>query len=155
MGSRQPWEALEQERSRTHQALVAGNRTDDAQEVRLSGRLCLRLLVLMYEAGGEEQQTLNSRAISGPHSLHSRAGWASPFPGPGSWSTILGRGAREATWWKLGGWGKNSSLCWLHLTGYDLRGCCLGSRGKPIFSHHIGDFESEGIDLLVSSEGPG
>lgn len=108
MGNRQPWEVLEQERNRTHRGLVAGNRTVYAQEVSLSGRLCLRLLVLLYEAGGEEEQTFNSRAISGPHSLHSRAGWASPFPGPGSRSTILRRGAWEATWWKLGGWGKNS-----------------------------------------------
>lgn len=49
-GSGQPWEVLEQERSRTYQGLVAENRTDCGWEISLPGRLCLRLLVLLYEA---------------------------------------------------------------------------------------------------------
>lgn len=71
LGSR---DILEQERSRAHGGLFAGNRRDYGREISLSGWRCLRLLVLLYEAGGEEDQTFSSGRIPVLHSLHSRAG---------------------------------------------------------------------------------
>lgn len=97
-GSGQPWEVLEQERSRTHQGLVAENRTDYGREISLPGRLCLRLLVLLYEAEvrgtrhsapeGSLVPTVCIPELAGPR--HSQALRL---------STILRRGA----WRSLGG----------------------------------------------------
>lgn len=47
---------------------------------------------------GEEDQTLSSRGIYGPYCLHSRAGWALPFPGPASEHYF-----EEGAWRSLGG----------------------------------------------------
>lgn len=93
VGRGQPWEVLEQERNRTHRGLVAGNRADYGRELNVLGWLCLRLLVLLYEAGGDEDcdETFNSRGIPAPivcipelAGLHHSQAW--------SLSTILRRG---------------------------------------------------------------
>lgn len=63
------------------------------------------------------------------------------IPSPGIGAFFWGRGPGRLLWWKLGGWGRHFQLRWLHLTRCDLQGCCAGSRGKPIFSDHTGNFD--------------
>lgn len=130
-GSGQPWCVLEQERSRAHWGLVAGNGTDYGREIGLPRCLCPRLLVLLSEAGGEEGSQVPTSCIpelAGPH--HSQR-W--------NLGSILKREAWEAAWWKLR---RNSQLPWLHLARGDLQRCGPASQEKPIFPHHIADFDN-------------
>lgn len=80
-GRGQPRGALEQEGSRVHPRLVAGNRTDQRRETVSLGCFA-RDSGPLWEAGGEEPQTFSSGGTPGPCSrIPELSGLAIPRPG--------------------------------------------------------------------------